>query len=113
MPLQLRPAGIGHGLVPRRCDAWTPPCPRRPKPAAESGRIPPTATTDRGRRPQRTYATTDLGATAEQITPTLCHRLLADDDLTRATRELSTAIAAMPRPTAVASHLATLAHRRT
>ncbi|WP_416874013.1 hypothetical protein [Kitasatospora sp. SC0581] len=71
----------------------------------------PTATTDRGRRPQRTYATTDLSAIAEEVIPALLYRLLTDDALTRATRELSTEIAAMPSPIAVASHLATLAHR--
>ncbi|WP_049649358.1 glycosyltransferase [Kitasatospora sp. MY 5-36] len=51
-----------------------------------------------------------LSATAEEITPALLHRLLTDDTLTRAAREVSTEIAAMPSPTTVAEHLTTLTH---
>ncbi|RGD58059.1 DUF1205 domain-containing protein [Kitasatospora xanthocidica] len=54
-----------------------------------------------------------LSATAEEITPALLHRLLTDDALTRAAREVSTEIAAMPSPTTVAEHLTTLAHPTT
>ncbi|MFE7633676.1 nucleotide disphospho-sugar-binding domain-containing protein [Kitasatospora sp. NPDC057518] len=52
---------------------------------------------------------TGLSSTAEEITPALLHRLLTDDTLTRAAREVSTEIAAMPSPTAVAEYLTTLA----
>lgn len=46
-----------------------------------------------------------LRASAEDIGPALLKRLLTDDALTRAAREVSAEIAAMPAPTAVAEHL--------
>ncbi|MFG2911505.1 nucleotide disphospho-sugar-binding domain-containing protein [Kitasatospora sp. NPDC048298] len=49
-----------------------------------------------------------LRATAEDIGPALLDRLLTDADLTRAAREVSTEIATMPSPTAVAEHLTRL-----
>ncbi|MFE4359358.1 MULTISPECIES: nucleotide disphospho-sugar-binding domain-containing protein [unclassified Kitasatospora] len=54
-----------------------------------------------------------LSATAEEITPALLRRLLTDDALTRAAREVSTEIAAMPSPTVVAELLTTLARPTT
>ncbi|MFD4657106.1 nucleotide disphospho-sugar-binding domain-containing protein [Kitasatospora sp. NPDC058444] len=46
-----------------------------------------------------------LRASAEDIAPALLEQLLTDDTLTRAAREVSAEIAAMPTPTAVAQHL--------
>ncbi|MEV7187423.1 nucleotide disphospho-sugar-binding domain-containing protein [Kitasatospora sp. NPDC093102] len=50
-----------------------------------------------------------LRAGAEDIGPALLDRLLTDDALTRAAREVSAEIAAMPTPTAVAQRLTVIA----